>query len=47
MSGAGASKGMIFLDPRNKIITEYLTMKFEDPTTKEVNDQKFSEFDGK
>lgn len=47
MAGTGAPKGMIFLDPRNKIITEFLEKKFEDPATKEVSDQAFSEFDGK
>jgi hypothetical protein len=45
MAGA-PSRGMIFLDPRNKVITEYLTKKFEDVKTKEVNDQRFAEFDG-
>jgi hypothetical protein len=45
MAGA-PSRGMIFLDPRNKVITEYFTKKFADVKTKEVNDQKFAEFDG-
>lgn len=43
---AGAARGMIFLDPHNKIITEYFQKKLEDPRTKEVVDQRFSEFDG-
>lgn len=46
MAGLGAPKGMIFLDPHNKIITDYFTKKFEDPASKEVASQRFSEFDG-
>jgi hypothetical protein len=39
-------KGLIFLDPKNKVLAEVLRQRFDDPRGKDFESQIVADFDG-
>ena len=43
---ASGVKGLVFLDPKNKVLAEVLRKRFEDPHAKDFEQQIVADFDG-